>query len=289
MQLLHAGPFVGRQITNKRRLTQWAENVRRIKDERWPGIDRLILSLETLSAASRLSDRPFLKILSIIKNELWRDGQIKVVLILRSQAARLASNYAQTSQTNWRAGQADFEQLLQRTLNNSRNLRLLDYSMWVEGLISVIGKENVCVSLLEDSKTEAFWQKLAAFCQLEEFDAAKMIAPESEQKNTRRKSTHRWTLSEMDALLTARATTDKWYNFVWPGKFLVPVRDRFKQHSAERLQSYFEKKPEKTATRERDSEIVLSPEAKTIIESKCGPANERLASLLGRDLKSLGY
>jgi len=289
MQLLHAGPYVGRQTINRRKLAQWADKVRQKRDENWPGIARLILSLETLSAASRLSDRPFLKILSIMKDQLWDEGRIKVVLILRSQAARLASNYAQTSQTNWRAGQSDFERSLQQALNNDRKSRLLDYSKWVEDLHALLGKENVCVLLLEDSKTAAFWQKLSAFCELEEFDSEKMVAAESEQKNIRRKAADRWKLSEMDAHLTARATVDKWYNFLWPGKIMISARDGFKEHSVKMLQAYFERRSEKTTFAKRDPEITLSPEAKRIIEDKCGSANDRLASLLGRDLKSLGY
>src|SRR6056297_4117744 len=66
-QLQKCTPFAGRQTINKTGLSEWAERVRKIKQEHWPDIDRLIASNEMLSAASRLSDRPMIKVLSLLR------------------------------------------------------------------------------------------------------------------------------------------------------------------------------------------------------------------------------
>ena len=73
----------------------------------------LSVSNEVLSAASRFSDRPILSVLSILKNQFWREGEIRAVIVLRNQAARLASGYAQGSLRRWNPGQQDFERVVQ--------------------------------------------------------------------------------------------------------------------------------------------------------------------------------
>ena len=79
-QLQKCGPFAGRQTISKKGLREWAERVRRIKQERWPDIDRVIMSNEMLSGANRLSDRPMLKVLSLLRQRFWTKAKSRSCL-----------------------------------------------------------------------------------------------------------------------------------------------------------------------------------------------------------------
>lgn len=202
---------------------------------RWPEIDRLIVSNEMYSSSSRLSDRPITKVLAILKEDLWPTGQIKVIIVLRNQAARLASQYVQNSNLNWNAGQKDFEKTVEKTLNTARMRRLLDYSRWIDGLGSVLGRENLCVLLLEESNTVEFWQQLKDFCHLEKLDPLAMTSPEV-RANARSKSAKVWTIRQPDAASRAAVVVDRWMNLAWPQEFQPKKRQTIRRHAIEKLQ-----------------------------------------------------
>ena len=287
--LLEAGPFRGRQTTNHHALARWVDLVKEAQAERWPEAERLILSHETLSAASRMDDRPVLKILSTLKEELWPEGQIKVVLILRNQAARLASSYAQSSATMWHPGQADFERYLERHLSSRRHVRLLDYQAWLDGLGEILGADNVCTLLLEDSQTPEFWQSLSDFCQLENFQPESMLDRRSSTHNVRSRGAKSWTLQPLDIDSMARNNVEKWFNLFWPSGHFRQTRKSLMSRVTRMAKKACETKLSRHDTQRRETEIHLSHSAMQAVRTRCGAANEKLALQLGRDLSSLNY
>lgn len=288
-KLTDCTPFGGRQTTNKRQLAAWAESVKRIQAQHWPHLDRLILSNEVLSAATRFSDRPILKVLKQLQDQLWLDGNLKVVLVLRSQATRIASGYAQGSNCRWSPGQVDFEKTVERVLRSRRQRRLLDYSRWVEGLSSTIGRGNLLVLLLEDSADARFWQSLATFCQLDYLDPTSMIETNERSHNSRRNSEGRWSIRKFDPEFRAKVIVDKWLNLTWP-KYVQPsLRGRIRERAISRLNEIFSRKAEKLDRSKRESEINLSQRVIDSFQSHGDLGNQRLADQLGRKIRSIGY
>lgn len=288
-KLQNVAPFAGRQTLNRAGLREWTNQLRSIKGSRYPDTNRLILSNEMLSSASRLSDRPVLKVLTLLRDHFWGDGEVRVVLVLRNQAARLASRYAQGTNCLFRPGQTDFERTVDQHLKLRRHVRLFDYSRWIEGLHSVIGPENLCVLLLEDSRTLEFWQNLKEFCRLERFEPESMITENSSTKNIRRRTAKSWSISEFDPAFRAKVMTDKWLNAAWPANRQPQLRKRLRIHAISRLEQYYRRKATQMSTERRETEFHLSPRVIDAIRSRCGTANDRLAQQLGRDLHPLGY
>lgn len=289
VQLLKCGPFEGRQFIDRRELQRWSERVKSLQSERWPDLDRLILSQETLSSANRLSDRPFLKVLKILNDKCWLDGRIKVVLVLRNQSSRMASSYAQDSNRLFSANQGSFERWVQQYLRSKRHLRLLDYTTWINGLKTVLGADNLCVLLLEEANTPDFWKQLQDFCGLEYFDPDSMIRKQEGRENVRRQSKDTWALRPLDLDVKAKVAADRWLNLLWPPMLLGDVRNRVRQAAVKRVRGYYGQKARKFSATERGSEIRLTEQTHNLINAALGKQNEALARFLGRDIRHLGY
>ena len=288
VQLKQCTPFEGRQTINRAALADWVERVRRRKDEQWPDARRLIASNEMLSAASRFSDRPILRVLSILKNRLWKEGEVRVVIVLRNQAARLASGYAQESNMNWNPSQQDFEHYVQKSFKNRRLNRLFDYSRWVDGLESILGSENVCVILLEESRTSRFWEKLTDFCALQYFEPGQIQSSNS-RKNVRSRGPDSWAIRDPDTGFQAKLLVDKWINLSWPAAFKPELRKQFRQRTIERVDIHYQNTALRKPVINREKEIHLSPRVKQTVRAHCSSHNNQLAAKLGRDLTPLGY
>ena len=289
MQLVKCGPFESRQFINKRELEGWSERVKGLQAERWPDIGRLILSQETLSSANRISDRPVIKVLRILKEKLWLDGQIRVVLVLRNQASRMASSYAQDSNRVYLPGQASFERWVDQYLRSKRHLRLLDYTNWINELTSVIGAENLCVLLLEEADSPNFWNQLANFCALERFDPDRLLRDNAGRENVRRQSRSTWSLRPLDLDVKAKVAVDRWLNLLWPQWILSGRRERIRRAAVERLRNSFDREARKLDMKTRDHEIQLSEQVRTQIDAALGTKNRELSKFLGREIRHLGY
>lgn len=282
-------PSSGRQTISKRNLRAWAERIREVHAEHWPETDRLLLSNEFFSSASRLNDRPFLKVLELLKKSNWPSGNLKVLLILRNQASRLASHYAEGSSAEWAPGQAHFEAVVSRRLASRRYQRLFDYSRWVEGLYAVVGRHNVCVLLLEEAGTADFWSDIKSFCKLEQFDPDSMVEENSVGSNVRKTSEQTWALSELDTGFKAKSEIDRWLNLVWPRKFQIESRSALREALIKRLKTQYDERAAKIANSEREKQIHLSEELIFSVRRHCDSANQRLAELLGREIRNFGY
>lgn len=230
-----------------------------------------------------------LKVLSHLRNHFWTHGEVRVVLVLRNQAARLASEYAQGTNCRFRPGQTDFERTVQQRLKNRRHLRLLDYSHWVEGLRSVLRPENLCVLLLEDSRNVEFWSSLSEFCRLEYFEPQSMLTEDSNTRNVRRRSAESWTISEFDPTFRAKAMTDRWLNATWPTSRQRTLRNSLRAQIISWLEKRYRRHAVQTSKEKREIEFHLNPRVVQKIRACCGAANDRLARQVGRDLQSLGY
>ena len=287
-QLQQSTPFGGRQTINRRGLARWVGRVQQLREERWPDLDRLILSNEVLSASCRLIDRPILKVLSLLRENLW-PGRIRVVVVFRNQAARIASSYAQNSGANPVASQEDFERLMKRIMTNRRKRRLFDYSTWIEGLQTILGADNVLPLFLEQTDSPDFWTRLTDFCDLKNFKANEMILSKNHSKNKRSLSNKRWTISPLYPALRARIKVETWMNLIWPASLAPRVRISARDHAVRLLQAAFQKSVREAETGNRASEIELTPQARHFIQSHVGAFNARLSRQLGQDLNGLGY
>ena len=288
-QLQQVTPFGGRQTISNRGLEKWVERVQWMQARKWPTAHRLILSNESLSGASRLCDRPILRVLSILKNRFWTQGRVRVVLVLRNQATRLASGYAEGSKRRWIPGQSEFERVVERRLQSRRYVRLLDYSQWVEGLRQVVGPDNVCVLLLEEADTPEFWGTLAKFCALERFEPQAFAAINQSRKNVRSRAGNRWAISDLDTEFRAKVGVDKFMNLLWPAQISPDIRNRCREAAIARLDTRYRERAAKIPLAERETEIHLSDFVLQTVRDRCGLFNERLARQLGRDLEPLGY
>jgi len=224
----------------------------------------------------------------MLNTKVWRDGQIKVVLVLGNQAARLASSYAQTSSRRPNAGQKDFELFVEHALANRRKKRLFDYSGLINGLEAVVGPQNTCVLLLEDSRTSGFWKKLADFCGLERIDGEALLAS-GRTRNVRSKAKGVWAISDLDPASQAKALVDKWVNLTWPDQFKPDAQKLVKKKAVEWLETRYRRTAAITSSGRRETEIRLNPKVMQLIRLNFGPCNENLAKKLGRDLTPLGY
>lgn len=287
-RLQHCTPFAGRQTLSRSGLRKWVKHVLEMQAELWPDIDRLILSNEMLSTSNRISDRPILRVLSELQDNLW-PGRVRVVLVLRNQATRLASSYAQGSAGNPKANQSDFERHVGRIMDKPRNRRLFDYSSYVEGLKKIVGGRDLCILLIEETHTREFWSTLAEFCELQQFDPDGMLNASKEKKNKRSISGQRWKLSRYEPEQSAKRQVDHWLNLLWSRRLMARSRHSVRKHTIELLTAKFSKSELKLNGEESDESISLTPVVRRLIEKRCGPFNKALGHQLGKNLADLGY
>lgn len=96
-----------------------------------------------------------------LRDDVWRHGRVRTILVVRNQADWLASLYAQQSRTIKGAGKRDFNNRIHEMM--CRRDDFVDWSLWAQNLSSALGEDNVCVLLLEDMTFPYFWEQLAFF------------------------------------------------------------------------------------------------------------------------------
>lgn len=156
-------PVGPRQWSDFRQIRKWVEEVKQKHDHT---VERFLLSDEMLTNKNKFNNRPIIPFLKKFSNEIWVDGPVKVILILRNHAERMASSYAQVANINPFASQADFEKHISRTLHKGH---AQDYSKWVGELYEVLGQENVLILLMEEIGEISFWEQLNTFRRLTQF------------------------------------------------------------------------------------------------------------------------
>ena len=279
-------PFGGRVTTNWKQVANWANRIRRLYPPTPKSESRLLLSNEVLASSNRLSDRPIVDFLARFSGDVWQEGRVKAVLVLRNQPARLASGYAQGSQSRFHPSQSDFERHIERFLQ--RRGHLLDYAAWVEGLQSALGKENVGVFLLEESRRISFWEELQRFCRLEYLDIDKMVEGGGTQ-NKRARSRDTWAISPFDPQFKAKVVVDKPLNLLWPKRFAQGARANVRETAISAFAGVYASRAKRLDPTQRCTGISLTPEVVRLVQENVGESNKRLASQLGKDIESLGY
>ena len=276
-----AGP---RLRGNLDQANHWKQEVLQVTAEKWPDSKRLILSNEPLVNRNKLQDRPIIGFLKEFSEQIWQEGAVKVILILRNPAERMASAYAQVSGGNPHASQKDFEKHVNRQLRKNNKTQ---YDKWVEELHSALGRENVCVLLMEEIKEVSFWRRLNDFCQLEQFDPEEWVG-QSRATNTRKIDEQSWTLRPFDPASKANTSGNNLFNLLWPPYLLSQVRNSCLESYKFLLSQYYKARYGKGGT-ERPNQITLVPSLKEKIQRAYTPQTQGLSALLGKDLKDLGY
>ena len=263
---------------------QWKKKVLQVSASNWPDSKRLILSSEPLVNRNKLQDRPIIGFLRKFSAQVWRDGAVKVILVLRNPAERLASEYAQVSVSNPHASQEDFEKHVERQLRTSNRT---EYDKWVEELHSALGRENVCVLLMEEIKELAFWRQLKDFCPLERFDAEEWVE-HTDHISARKKDESTWKLRPFDPDFKAKVFSNNLFNMLWPSHLLQTARTSSLESSKTLLSSYFRARYG-NGTGEAASQITLVPSLKEKIRRAYATQTRSLSTLLEKNLQDLGY
>lgn len=82
---------------NMKRAKKIADDIFSLAQKDKKEMDRMILSHEGFIKDNLISTRPIIPFLKEFNNKVWHHGKIKVILIIRNQADRIASSYAQQS------------------------------------------------------------------------------------------------------------------------------------------------------------------------------------------------
>jgi hypothetical protein len=272
-------PVGPRQWSNFRQVKRWVKSVRENHDD---SIKRYLLSDEMLTNRNKLVQRPVIPFLKKFSDTVWTDGQIKVILVLRIYAERIASGYAQVAASNPRASQADFERHIKHLLQNGPTH---DYSKWVAELYDAFGQDKVCILLMEEIGQVQFWQHLKDFCQLELFQPASM---QNSRKNSKRKNKNSWTISPYDPAVKAKTIALNLFGFGWPHYIAPKQRQHLLEMSREKLTAFYASKYA-DVNRERETEIHLTENLRHAIREHYRISTAQLSDLLGKDMAALGY
>lgn len=222
---------------------------------------------------------PFLKCLN---DEIWHQGNVKALIVLRSQPEWLASLYAQLSDKIKGASQSDFETQLEQLIELGEDY--IDWSRWVEALHEALGRENVCALLMEDMNRKAFWEQLGKFMEIDGMDPSHLAQDNAPKENVRRSKDNTWKIRP----IRATSLIEKY----WSDRRLPHTRCII-LGGIRRVSRYVNIDG---LTRvildrnERGVEIEMTPLLRERVQKYCRPFNDRLAEQLGRsDLKELGY
>ena len=264
---------------------EWAERVLNYGQELSPPVNRFIASSELLSNRNKLQPRPIVPFLKRFSDEVWTRGEVKVVLVLRNPAERIASSYAQSSSSTFGASQRHFEAHVERIL--AEDSPAFDLSAWVDDLYQSLGKENVCVLLMEDIGTLRFWEVLRDFMRLEEFDPSSML--DTGGMNSRKADRNTWRLSEFSPMNKAKSQSGKLLGLLWPAGRLPTLRRNIRSRLNQTIAGWHRINPARLRERQRGTRIELTDDLRSRIREHFGPSHDRLSALLERDLSELGY
>lgn len=264
-----------RQWSNFTQAKKWAQ---RVRTEHNHDINRLILSDEMLTNSNKFRARPIIPFLKKFSNTIWTNGEIKVVLILRNYADRLASGYSQVSDLNPDASQADFEEKILKT-------KFPDYAKWIAELFECLGRNNVCVLLMEDIGHIKFWNQLFEFCKIVNSDPENMI---NSSRNMKRTSANTWSIQPFDPRRKAKTIAFHIFDAFWPHYILSDNRTEIFDAVRGKIESYYSSKFDEV-NNSRQDEIRLDPRLRKIIQKRTEKSTANLSKYLSRDMHSLGY
>ena len=277
---------VGPSITySKSETRQWAKEVINYADQHFPAAKNLIVSSEMYSNRNKFEERPIISFLEYFSENVWTEGDVKVVMVIRNQFDKIASGYAQLSYYNMKASQDNFEKQVKALIN--KNDYHLMYDKWIKQLNKALGKKNVCVLLMEDIVTENFWFQLKNFCQLDNFEVKSMFTKDS-NLNSRKTSQNEWSLREFNPEMKAKVMVNNYFGLLWPSSLLPGLRNSTQLKIKQYLNQHYSKKT-KAFKKNANQKIELTEELKAQLLDYYKSSNIELGKLLDRDLSELGY
>lgn len=282
----------GEQV--KESCSNWVGNIKSFKDEKKITANNIIISYEYLSSnyLNKITNFPYLDRLYKPEGVLpvasfinylsthWDIGKVRVLLTLRNQPDWMASKYAQHSNRILNASQKDFEQRISKLID-SGDTTFMNFYRWYSDLQKVVGKEHMCVLLMENMDKEIYWRELADFMELENFPYEKFLTNRV-IKNKRRSDTNVWKLQPFNNALK-RKIKKSWSvdRAIGYRKTALNVAGKFDKL----FLPYFIS----IAEHQREDEIYLTDELKERIQSYTAASNEQLSDIVGQDLKKFGY
>ena len=286
--LQRCGPYGGRQTLSLKSLQNWIDDLEEIHSKDFSDETRLILSSEMLSASSKLQKRPVIDLLKHLSIKSKHPINIKVIVVFRNQPERLASGYAQDSNTIKQPSQQNFRAAVEKKLQ--RYSHVFDYATWVEELYSAFSAKNVCVLLLEEASSERFWAEIKSFADIHHIDPKAMAFRSEERTRNKRSTDHTtWKLQGYDASYVAKVKVDKVMNLLWPHRVLKSQRATFRSSLITKIGWGVESLSSQSFSGQRAKEIERDDDLREIIANRTSSSNRRLEEILGREILSLGY
>lgn len=262
---------------------KWADQVIQLKNEDFPDCNRLILSSEFFITNSLLKTRPIIPFFKKFNEKVWTYGDVKVILVIRNQAERLASLYAQGSIENKNSSQKNFEKYARTVIK--KYYENFNYSKCIEELNESLGENNVCVLLMEDINDVRFWDKLKDFAYLPNFNPSEMV--KGKRVNQKKIKENTWQLQDYSIDIHAKNKINNYFKLIWPAYKLPSHRAKAKLFCESILKKIYQYKTSDST--KNNKEIFLSEEVKSIIRENFSESNKKLEVLLKRDLHDLGY
>lgn len=276
----------GPSITSSlKQAKNWSQKVIKFRENEFPEINRLILSSEYYIIHNILKIRPIIPFLKKFREKIWSYGDVKIIIIIRNQADRIASLYAENSTVDPKASQKGFEKKCRSMTKSRRSIEKMDYFKCIDELYQAFGRDKVCVLLMEDINKIEFWLKLKNFADLPEFNPHDML--KGAKANAKRAGANKWKIQDYDYEKRARITVNKYFDFFWPEYITPEIRIRVKKFFKTMLKTFYAKKRDEKIQNEKT--IYLSDNVKESIMKSYQEPNKKLSKLLDRDLKSLGY
>jgi len=270
---------------NFKQAEKWKHEVIEYKKRHAPHLNRLIVSSEFFTQKNKLRDRPMVKFLKRFNEDIWDKGSVKIILVIRNQAEKIISTYAQDSNTNPNASQADFDKYVARYLKKKGSL--MDYSIWIEELQDVFGKDSVQVLLMEDIGKIDFWAKLKSFCDLKEFVPESML--DTKGNNVKRSGKNRWSIQPFNSEFKASVWSHNIMRLAWPHHLKKGLRESARQSLKKWLKNYYVSSYYRSNSESREDQITLTESLQDQIKTYYYESNRRSSELLARDLSKLGY
>lgn len=209
-------------------------------------------------------------------------ARVKVVFMVRRQPDWLASLYAQVSRIIRGASQADFERQVLGLVE--RGDRFMHWDLWVDGLIDILGRDQVLVLPFEAMESATYAHQLLAFIGHApagdfppEGPGQGLELPAMNRRGVSDTGQHTWQLR--------RFSYRTWLDESRDHCRRMPVRDVLLAMSSRIDQLPLVPR----IRRDNAATISLSPRIKSAIDDDCRLSNRRLQEHLNFDLEALAY
>lgn len=266
---------------NEKALNSWRHSVQKHLMERGFLDRNVVISREEFSKP--IDDYTgLLGFLAKIRGEVWTSGKVKVIVVLRNQPDKIASEYAQRSSKRFNANQEDFHIYLRSRLHS----KSLDYGELILRLHQEMGVENVLTLFVEEAGEVSFWQKIIDFCEIPDNELCAALIP-SNKRNVKSLGSNKWKICSPCREIDAKGFAIKVLTWTWPSSMFPAVRAFCLRAIAKlytvacRAVHFFEWK--------RESLIDLDKGLQEAIKNRFFESNNVLAKQLNRDISHLGY